>query len=53
VLRLVSLETRVPVVATSSVASTDPCVSELELAQHVVRHVVLGQRVDDQVLIAR
>ena len=31
---------------------TDPGVGDFELAQYVLRHVVLGGRVDDEVLVA-
>jgi len=31
---------------------TDPCVGDFELTQYVLRHVVLGGRIDDKVLIA-
>ena len=33
--------------------TADPCVCNLELSQDVLRHIVLGHRVDNVVLIAR
>jgi len=29
-----------------------PCVGDFEFSQYVLRHIVLGHRVDDEVLIA-
>jgi len=31
---------------------TDPCVGDFELPQYVLRHVVLGGRINDEILIS-
>ena len=37
----------------SKYTNTHPCIGDLELAQNVLRHVVLSDGVDDEVLVAR